>query len=49
MVSALILGVRFDPWSASRIAAVIVDCVVVVSPAKGGKGWKRGKRKRGGR
>ena len=25
MASALILGVRIDPWSASRIAAVIVD------------------------
>ena len=25
MASALILGVRVDPWSASRIAAVIVD------------------------
>ena len=25
MASALILGVRVDPWSASRIAAVFVD------------------------
>ena len=45
MVSALIHGFRVDPWSASRIAAVIV----VEPPAKGGKGKKRGKRKRGGR